>query len=156
RRFETGVDLVTDHTSQVMNKDNKLSAKLSHPIAQAAAEERSEWQRRNRSWWESNPMRYDWRDQIAAPEFSREFFAEIDRRQCLEAARFMPPRRRPFDELIPFDRLSGWDVLEIGVGNGTHAQLIAPHCRSYTGIDLTSYAVESTRRRFELFGLKGS
>jgi SAM-dependent methyltransferase len=40
-------------------------------------------------------------------------------------------------------------VLEIGVGQGTHAQLIASRCRSFTGIDLTRHAVEMTSRRFE-------
>lgn len=67
----------------------------------------------------------------------------------------MPPGARPFDRLVPFARLPQWDVLEIGVGNGSHAQLLAPHCKSYTGIDLTEYATGSTRKRFEVFGLKG-
>jgi ubiquinone/menaquinone biosynthesis C-methylase UbiE len=140
-----------------MNSENKLPSTFSSPIAQTdVLAERSEWQRRNRSWWESNPMRYDWRQPISAPEFSREFFEEIDRRHFFDAARYAPPRHRPFDELIPFDRLPEWDVLEIGVGNGSHAQLIAPHCRSYVGIDLTNYAVQGTRRRFEVFDIDGT
>ncbi len=139
-----------------MNTENKLPDGFDYPIAQPMITQQSEWQERNRSW-ESNPMRYDstWRDRISPPEFSFEFFAEIDRRHFFDAARYMPPRLRPFDELIPFEQLSEWDVLEIGVGNGSHAQLVAPHCRSYTGIDLTSYSVQSTRRRFQLFGIKG-
>jgi len=47
------------------------------------------------------------------------------------------------------------DVLEIGVGNGTHAQIISGIAKSYTGIDLTEYAVNSTRIRLELAGVKG-
>jgi ubiquinone/menaquinone biosynthesis C-methylase UbiE len=139
-----------------MSKENKLPEGFSTPIAHTAeAKEQSEWQQRNRSWWQSYPMRYDWRQRIMAPEFSREFFEEIDRRHFFDAARYTPPRQRPFDELIPFERLPEWDVLEIGVGNGSHAQLIAPHCRSYVGIDLTDYAAQSTQRRFEIFDIKG-
>jgi ubiquinone/menaquinone biosynthesis C-methylase UbiE len=140
-----------------MNKENKLPKGFSTPIGHPAmTEEQSEWQKQSQSWWESNPMRYDWQSHISAPEFSREFFEEIDRRHFFDAARYTPPRQHPFDELIPFDRLSQWKVLEIGVGNGSHAQLIAPHCQSYIGIDLTEYAVQSTQRRFEVFNIEGS
>jgi ubiquinone/menaquinone biosynthesis C-methylase UbiE len=139
-----------------INTENKLPDGFDYPIAQPLTTQQSEWQDRNRSWWESSPMRYDWRRQISAAEFSQEFFEEIDRRHFSSAACYTPSRHRPFDKLIPFEQLSQWDVLEIGVGNGSHAQLIAPHCRSYTGIDLTTYSVQSTRRRFELFGIKGS
>lgn len=140
-----------------MDKQNKLPEGFLTPTANTVEpRELSDWQQRNRSWWESNPMRYDWHVEISAREFSREFFEEIDRRYFCDAAHYTPSRRQPFDELIPFDCLSERDVLEIGIGNGSHAQLIAPHCRTYTGIDLTSYAVESTQRRFKLFGIEGS
>ena len=100
-------------------------------------------------------MRYDWNHTLGGAEFSREFYQEIDRRFFFDASRYMPPRERPFDALIPFDKLPHWDVLEIGVGNGSHAQLIAPKARTYTGIDLTQYASSSTRRRFKIFDVKG-
>lgn len=61
----------------------------------------------------------------------------------------------PFDQFIGYDLLSAQDVLEIGVGCGTHAQLLAGRARSYTGIDLTDYAIEATSRRLALAGLKG-
>lgn len=101
-------------------------------------------------------MRYDWNDRLGVAEFSREFYQEIDRRFFADAAHYMPPIERPFDAIVPFRRLPEWDVLEIGVGSGSHAQLLAPHCRTYTGIDLTDYAVTSTRARLALFGLPGS
>jgi ubiquinone/menaquinone biosynthesis C-methylase UbiE len=119
------------------------------------AEEQRDWQSQNRDWWESNPMRYDWNDPLQSHEHSREFFEEIDRRHFFDAARYAPPQQLPFDELIPYSQLREMDVLEIGIGNGSHAQLIAPRARSYTGIDLTDYAVNSTRHRFELFDLSG-
>src|SRR5206468_2314200 len=59
------------------------------------------------------------------------------------------------DPLIDFDQLQNKDVLEIGVGNGSHAALLARHSGSFTGIDLTDYAVESTSKRLKCFGLAG-
>ncbi len=125
------------------------------PTKLPCEDQREQWQRENRAWWEANPMRYDWNEALAASEFSREFYGEIDRRFFDDAAHYLPPRVRPFDRLVPFDRLATCDVLEIGVGNGSHAQLLAPHCRSYTGIDLTEYAVKSTATRFAMLNLPG-
>ena len=139
-----------------MISKGRLPAGFATPTALPDDDSASRWQIHNREWWESNPMRYDWRSPIKAPAFSPEFFREIDDRFFSDAQRYMPARERPFDEIIPFDELPELDLLEIGVGNGSHAQLLARLCRSYTGIDLTEYAVNSTRRRFELFGLKGA
>ena len=47
-------------------------------------------------------------------------------------------------------------MLEIGVGQGTHAQLLAPRCKSFTGIDLTKTAAEMVSARFKLFNLPGT
>lgn len=99
-------------------------------------------------------MRYDWRSGIGAEEFSKEFFREIDGRFFSDARVYMPWRSIPFDALIDFESLADLDVLEIGVGNGSHAQLLAKHARTFTGIDLTDYAVESTTARMKQFGLK--
>jgi ubiquinone/menaquinone biosynthesis C-methylase UbiE len=67
----------------------------------------------------------------------------------------MPWRKLPFEKVIPFEGLRDKDVLEVGVGQGTHAQLLALHCRSFTGIDLTSHAVEMTGQRLQLFNIQG-
>lgn len=139
-----------------MDVNQKLPSGFSNPTQLPNEQSQAEWQEQNRTWWEKNPMRYDWGDRIPAEEFSREFYREIDNRFFADSFRYMPLREKPFDELIPFPRLPEMDVLEIGVGNGSHAQLLAPHCRSYTGIDLTSYAVQSTTKRFEVFQIRGS
>jgi ubiquinone/menaquinone biosynthesis C-methylase UbiE len=117
--------------------------------------QRQQWQSANKIWWESTPMRYDWRDEIVAPPNSKDYFAEIDRRFLWSARKYMPWRDLAFEEVIPFEQLRDKDVLEIGVGQGTHAQLLAPRCKSFTGIDLTSNAAEMTSRRFEVFNLPG-
>jgi ubiquinone/menaquinone biosynthesis C-methylase UbiE len=139
-----------------MNSKAKLPPGFSTPTSLPDDKTGPSWQTHNRDWWENNPMRYDWRSPVKAEQFSREFYQEIDRRLFGEAERYMPARKRPFDQIIPFHILPNLDVLEIGVGNGSHAQLLAPHCGTYTGIDLTQYAVTSTSRRFEIFGLKGA
>ena len=138
-----------------MNSKSKLPLGFSTPTELPDQKSSSDWQEDNRDWWENNPMRYDWRAPINAREFSRAFYEEIDKRFFSDADCYAPAKKRPFDEIIPFKKLSDLDVLEIGVGNGSHAQLLAPHCGTYTGIDLTQYAVTSTRRRFAIFGLKG-
>lgn len=119
-------------------------------------EEADAWQGENYSWWNHNPMRYDWGEKIPFPEFSREFFNEIDRRFFLNSKEYLPWKQTPFDRLIDFAALKDKEVLEIGVGNGSHAQLLAVHAKSFTGIDLTEYAVKSTAERFKVFGLSGT
>lgn len=127
---------------------------FNNPIQRPADEaQRYIWQRANEAWWTAAPMRYDWQAHIPFPKHSREYFAEIDTRFLASVHAFMPWRRLPFDGQIPYDTLPSLDVLEIGTGFGTHASLIAPHARSYTGIDLTEPAVEATRTRMEQMGL---
>ena len=113
------------------------------------------WQTLNRAWWEKNPMRYDFTQDISYPEHSHEFYHEIDRRFFESVYQFMPWKNIPFDNLVDFNNLEGKHVLEIGVGNGSHAQLLSAATDFYTGIDLTHYAVNSTRKRLEINGLKG-
>jgi len=119
-------------------------------------EQASEWQKKNKSWWESHPMRYDWNDEVGYKEYSKEFFNEIDKRFFLNSKDFLPFKKIPFESLIDFESLKTKDVLEIGVGNGSHASLLAQHSKSFTGIDLTEYAVKSTSTRFKEFGLPGT
>lgn len=57
------------------------------------------------------------------------------------------------EEFAGFDRARDLYVLEIGVGLGADHQRFAEGGARLTGIDLTSRAVEHTRRRFEMFGL---
>jgi len=114
------------------------------------------WQDANKSWWERSPMRYDWREAIPFAQGTREYFDQVDNR-FLEAVRhYLPWRRYPFEQLVPYDELPKLDVLEIGVGQGTHAQLIAPHCRSFVGIDLTENASNATRSRLQQASIRGA
>ncbi len=95
-------------------------------------------------------MRYDFSEGIGATEFSKDFYEKVDERFFSDVWTFMPWNKVPFDPLIDFASLSKKDVLEIGVGNGSHAQIISGFAGSYTGIDLTEYAVKSTTKRLQL------
>ena len=91
-------------------------------------------------------MSYDWR--APAPEQTTlEWFDEQDRRSR-EAHRYFS-----LEELMRLDEIAARQVLEIGVGAGLHAEMLARAGARLTGIDLTQAAVERTRRRFALKGL---
>jgi|HubBroStandDraft_1064217.scaffolds.fasta_scaffold86143_2 2-polyprenyl-3-methyl-5-hydroxy-6-metoxy-1,4-benzoquinol methylase len=110
-------------------------------------------QKGNRAWWSANPMAYDWHSDLAAPRFSREWFDAIDR-TFLHGARLFGTRDMPFDRVIPFDRIRGRRVLEIGCGMGLHSELMAAAGADLVSIDLSDTSIEATRRRLELKGLK--
>ena len=113
-------------------------------------------QTRNWEWWESNPMTYDWEKTLSYAPGSREWFQEIDRR-FLSASYFARGKDgRPFGRYLPYEFVAGREVLEIGCGMGTHASLLAGAGARLTAIDLTQRAIETTRRRFEMFGLTAS
>lgn len=117
--------------------------------------ERAKWQEANKVWWEATPMRYDWRETVPFEAGTREYYQEVDRRFLLSARQYLPWRTKPFDQIIPYADLPRMDVLEIGVGLGTHAQLIAPQAKTFTGIDLTEAAQKATSKRLEIFGIAG-
>ena len=99
-------------------------------------------------------MRYDWKESVGYKEFSKEFYEEIDKRFFNNTKEYLRDKSDlPFSELIDFDKLPTLDVLEIGVGNGSHAQLLATHSKSFIGIDLTEYGVRSTSGRLMLFNI---
>lgn len=134
---------------------NKVADFTSPTMLPLTNEQRTNWQQANKAWWEATPMRYDWRDPLPFDEYTQEYYNEIDKRFLQSVWAFLPWKKYPFEQLIPYAELSSMDVLEIGVGQGTHAQLIAPHCRSFTGIDLTEAAVRATTERFRLSGISG-
>ena len=115
----------------------------------------SEKQAKNWEWWEQNPMTYDWEATLRLTPGSREWYEEIDRR-FLGCSYFAKGGDgKPFGRFLHPEFISGKDVLEVGCGMGTHASLLARAGARLTAIDLTERAVQTTRRRFELFGLPG-
>jgi len=108
----------------------------------------SSQQEQNRQWWDKTPMRYDWRDKIRFDEGSREFFEEVDKRFVASSPFY--EGERPFQRLIPFERLRGKRLLEIGCGLGLHSQLLIEAGANLTSIDLTPRAANLTRQRLIL------
>ena len=100
-------------------------------------------------------MNYDWRGELRPQELDLAWYDEQDRRS-IETHRHFATDRVPFDRLIPYDSLRTAEVLEIGVGSGLHAELLARAGANLTGIDLTDAAIHRTRRRFELKGLQAN
>jgi 2-polyprenyl-3-methyl-5-hydroxy-6-metoxy-1,4-benzoquinol methylase len=107
----------------------------------------------NKQWWTDNTMSYDWNDREQAPRFSQEWFDAIDQR-FLEGARLYGTEQRPFDRIIPFERLKGADVLEIGCGMGLHTELMVRAGARLSAVDLSPTSVEATRARLKLKGLE--
>jgi ubiquinone/menaquinone biosynthesis C-methylase UbiE len=108
-----------------------------------------------RDWWNRNPMSYDVDDPIPYDEGSQEYFREIDRR--IFHPRYMrltaDESGKPFSLFVDFDSLAGKDVLDVGIGSGIATQMLAEAGANVTGVDLTDWAVETTRRRLDAFGL---
>lgn len=112
-------------------------------------------------WWADNPMTYavvhgdtDYDDTKTQPG-TREYFERIDR-QFYE---WNTPLHgdRPFSKIFPYHRYgSGARVLEIGCGLGTMAMLWAQGGADVTAVDLNLTSVEQTKKRFDLYGLKGA
>ncbi|MGH2995407.1 MAG: class I SAM-dependent methyltransferase [Gaiellaceae bacterium] len=109
-----------------------------------------------REWWNRNPMSYDVDDPIPHAEGSREYFRELDSR--IFHPRYMrltaKPGGRPFSLFVDFDSLDGRDVLEVGCGSGIAVQLFAEAGAIVTAVDLTPWAVATTRARMEAFDLE--
>jgi ubiquinone/menaquinone biosynthesis C-methylase UbiE len=108
-----------------------------------------------RAWWNRNPMSYDVDEPIAAEKGSAEYFRELDSR--VFAPRVLRLTRsgegRPFSRFVRFSDLAGKDVLEVGCGSGFAVQLFAEAGARVTAVDLTDWAVATTRARLDAFGL---
>jgi ubiquinone/menaquinone biosynthesis C-methylase UbiE len=109
-----------------------------------------------REWWSRNPMSYDVDDPIPYDEGSQEYFREIDRRIFHPRYMRLTADRsgKPFSLFVDFDALEYEDVLDVGCGSGIATQLLAEAGANVTAVDLTSWAVETTRRRLAAFGLQ--
>src|SRR5215217_2799990 len=112
-------------------------------------------QERNRAWWETTPMTYDWRAEGTLRPLTLAWFDDQDRRSD-DAHRYFAATDLPFDRLIRSQELASKEVLEIGVGSGYHSELLARAGAVVTGIDLTEAAVAATTERFRLKGLDGT
>ena len=79
--------------------------------------------------------------------------SEIEQFQSQEKLRY---QLEPFIiDFARFDDFHSLDVLEIGVGFGAdHSRIARSEPNSLVGVDLTDRAIENTKARFEVLGLK--
>ncbi len=70
----------------------------------------------NQSWWENNPMTYDWEKTLGELEYSEEYFKSIDEifgqgHSLLGNPSW--PEGRVLEKFIPYESFAGKNVLEI-------------------------------------------
>jgi SAM-dependent methyltransferase len=99
-------------------------------------------------------MSYDWSQGSGPERGTLHWFDHQDRRSTAEHAHFLEGHAP--HELLAGDAVREADVLEIGVGAGFHAELLARAGAHVHGIDLSQVSVALTQRRFELKGLEGT
>src|SRR6266508_2594346 len=100
---------------------------------------------RVRAFWQARPCGTKFSN---AEIGSREFFERIERHRYA--------KEWHIPAAADFAGANGLRVLEIGCGMGTDGAQFAKAGADYTGVDLTEAAIELARKRFELFGLKGT
>ena len=105
---------------------------------------KSQLKERVRAFWQAHPCGVKFSD---AEMGTREFFERV------EAHRYAKEWHIP--GAANFSSAKGLRVLEIGCGMGTDGAQFAKAGADYTGVDLTEAAIELSRKRFELFGLRG-
>jgi ubiquinone/menaquinone biosynthesis C-methylase UbiE len=109
-----------------------------------------------RDWWNRNPMSYDVDDPIPYDRGTTDYFRELDSRVFHPRVLRLTarPGGRPFSYYVDFEAVRDKDVLDVGFGSGFSVQLFAEAGATVTGVDLTPWAVETTRARLEAFGLQ--
>ena len=107
----------------------------------------------NKSWWESNPMSYDWENKNNFEKFSEDWFNYIDQTFIKDSNIYHTQTNKiPFDEYINYDEINDKKILEIGCGYGFHAEMILKNSKPkhFIAVDLTNEAIEATKKRLKL------
>jgi len=107
-------------------------------------------------WWEENPLIYDsWgTDPLRHEPGTSEYFEEIDRRLFHAADFAQKEGEASFGSLIPYERLAGKRVLDLGCGAGAHTGLLAKHGASVIACDVAKRALALTKARLSVEGLE--
>jgi len=102
-----------------------------------------------RKFWDANPVAAEGIEyEPGTPEFFARFDAVREAEDC-----------EPYEysnQVHGYDSAAGKRVLDVGCGNGYVLDRYARQGAEVCGVDLTARAVELSRKRFEIAGLKGS
>ena len=104
-----------------------------------------------KDWWNGYPFTYFVKDDIG----SWAFFRNVDRK----VLKWTPWAQNGYPILsgiINYPSLKGKKVLDIACGTGWSSEQFARSEADVSAIDLTPKAVELTKKRFEIYGLKGN
>lgn len=96
------------------------------------------------AYWDARPCNIR---HSPKPVGSLEYFDEVEARK-----HFVEPHIPGFAQ---FERWAGKRVLEVGCGIGTAAVNFARCGADYTGVELSKASLDLTRKRFEIYGLRG-
>lgn len=131
------------------DKESSTPRVMSYDEKRGEAQELAGVQAGNKQWWTSLTMSYDWGEQFKHERFSKAWFDEADKR-FIHGARLFAHNVSPFDRIMPFEKLRGKAILEIGCGMGLHTELLSRAGGRVKAIDLSPTSVEATRRRLDL------
>lgn len=107
--------------------------------------------KKTKAWWDANPFTYLMNNKHITADWA--FFRNIDRK----IIKWMPWAQKGYpllSDLIDYAALRGKRVLDIAVGTGWSTEQFVRAGAEVTAIDITPTAVELTKRRLALYGLK--
>jgi 2-polyprenyl-3-methyl-5-hydroxy-6-metoxy-1,4-benzoquinol methylase len=116
----------------------------------------SESNEKNQSWWQNNPMTYDWGHDLGEIKYNKDYFDAVDEIFGYGHSLCNNPRWPDgyiLENFIPYNDLQGKSVLEIGCGAGLVSSHLAKAGAELIAVDLTDQAIEITKARFDLKNL---
>ena len=131
-----------------------MSTKFSAKIIDYDCSESNE---KNQSWWQNNPMTYDWVHDLGEIKYNKDYFDKIDEIFSYGHSLCNNPRWPDgyiLENFIPYNELQGKRVLEIGCGAGLVSSHLAKAGADLSAVDLTDQAIELTKARFDFLALE--
>jgi ubiquinone/menaquinone biosynthesis C-methylase UbiE len=114
-----------------------------------------------KNWWNTNPFTYNGKAGVGefVPLESQDiqYFDTAERKYIKHSGiATQPEGGLAFSKFINYGDMSGKKVLDIATGTGFSTVTFAKSGADVIGIDISDYAVASTKRNFALRGLKGT
>lgn len=114
---------------------------------------------KNKEWWNSNPMIYDWEKNFGEIKYDKDYFDKIDElfgegHKLVNNPKW--PDGKILENFIPYNSLKDKKVLELGCGAGLVSSHLAKSGANLNSIDLTENAIRLTKKRFEILDLKSN